>query len=519
MNDINNNLEITTSNSKFKFSLKDLIFKHWSGQYPLVYSYWIISWFGSFFVYLSLNALALLFDEHGDSLTYTAWGLLISVIGISCYQLWMVVGTWRSATNYKNTHIRKFWGNLAKVIIVFSCLQYANAVFTNFIPSVNVTSIYLLGGDTLPELKTEIIDDGKTLKIEGVFSNGSYSKIKKILSNNTQVKRLYLDSNGGRLKEVTLTVKLTQQYKLDTYVEENCQSFCTVVFLAGNRRYATPSAKLGFHSPALVEDKELGAKIGLKDESIALYQSFNLPQEFIDKIFVTDNSNMWFPPFQYLLDLGIVNKISAGGDSSVVSKKWGKTKESIIEYLNRDDFFKKVNSKFPGFFEDVALATLPLLQQGKPDNEVFTAMRLKAQPLMIKAVSNSNQSIRLKFASLGKDESEAVSKFGGEICYKFLTSQLDITKILSPEMVNRELKIYDEALDSKFVKPVNYSNSAVDAVFADLFAKIDPSEVAALAKPDINNGNLNCLSIVSLYKVINSLSPSKQDIIIYEMFK
>jgi len=519
MTDIHNNVEIDTTSKYFKFNLKDLILQHWSGNYPLVYSYWIVCWFGAIFVYLLLTGLTYLIDEYGESLTYTAWGILIWAISFFCYQIWMAVGTWRSATNYKNTSGKKFWGILAKVVIIFSCIQFANLFSTNIIPYINVTRIYLLGGDTIPEVKTEIIDEGKTLKISGVFSNGSYKKIKAILSNNKEFKRLYLNSNGGRLKESTLIVKIIQQYKLDTYVEETCLSFCTLVFLAGDKRYATPNAKLGFHSPALIEDKELGLKTGIKDESFALYQTFNLPQEFIDKIFATDNENMWYPSFQYLMDIGVVNRMTGGGESNVSGKKFGKTKESIIEYLNSEDFFKKVNTKFPGFFEEVASSALPLLLQGKPDNEVFTAIRLKAQPLMMKAVANSNQKIRLKFASLGRDESEAIAKYGGEICYKFLKAQIDITKVLTAEMVSREIKIYDEALDSEFVKPTNYSKSAVEAVFAEISTKMDPAEVSALDKPDIKNGDLNCFALVSFYKAINAVSTQKQDIIIYELYK
>jgi len=397
----------------------------------------------------------------------------------------------------------------------FSQSEYNSLI----VPYISVTSIYLFGGDTLPELKVDVVDSGKTLNVEGAFGNGSYKKIKNILSQNKEVNRLYLDSLGGRLKEVTLIAKLTKEYKLDTYVEGKCLSFCTVIFLAGDKRYATPSAKLGFHSPALIENKELDVKNILKDDSIILYQSFNLPKEFIDKIFATDNSDMWYPPFQYLIDIGVVNQITLGGDSNVAGLKFGTTKESIIKYMDSVEFFRKVNSKFPHFYEEVSDSILPLLKQGKTDSEVFTAMRQKAQPLMIKAVSNSNQKIRLQFVMLGLEESQAIAKFGGETCYKFLTSQVDVTKVFPDEIVKKELKIYDEALNAKLEIPLNYSEKAAESIFTEIFTQIDSKEVSALMKPSIENGNLNCSSSISLYKAINSLSPSKQDIVIYEMFK
>lgn len=296
-------------------------------------------------------------------------------------------------------------------------------------------------------------------------------------------------------------------------------SFCTVIFLAGNKRYATPTAKLGFHSPALIENQNLGEKTGLIETSIALYKSCKLPSEFIDKIFATDNSTMWFPPFQYLVDIGVVNQISSGGESEVAGKKLGKTKESVIAYLRTEDFFRKVNSKFPSFFEDVAASAVPLLEQGKSDNEVFSAIRQKSVPMMLKAVSNSNRDIRLRFGSLGLEQSKEIAKLGGDICYKFLMSQLDISKVLPAELVKKELKIYEDALDSEFIPPANYSESAANLVFDEIFSLMAQDEVQALNEPNIKNGGVTCSAMISYYKAMNSLSQSKRDLIIFQMAK
>ena len=492
--------------------------KYWNGEYSLAFSYWVIGLIFSALVVVSISYVTDFIDTQGSSLTYSAWAIVFYAIAVLAYQVWFVVGAWRSATRYNISSLKTpIWGNVAKFAIVISCIQCFTLISNNIYPSLKVSYIFLLGGDEFKEVELEVIDDGRTLKINGIFGNNSFKKIEKYLNENSNVKRLYLNSNGGRLKEVTLITNLLQTKKLETYVEDKCLSFCTVVFLAGDKRFATPTAQLGFHAPVLKGAEEFMSK-ELSSQSKDLYSTFNLPDDFVKKIFATPNTEMWYPSFQYLVDIGVVNEISTGGESTIISKGFGKTKSEIAEYLAKVELFKKIDNKFPNFLNDMAEAALPLVKQNKSDAEVFNAIRLIAHGYLAKAVANSNTEIRIKYLSYVYEQAKAISKFGSEICYKYMQAQLDITKILQKDFVNKELEIFDEALESKFEMPKNYSKNKYEELMKIIGGKLSNDDLNALQNPDVKNGIKNCSASVNFYNEINLLNNYDKDIVIYAMF-
>jgi hypothetical protein len=498
--------------------MKKFFKKYWNGEYSLAFSYWVVGLIFSAMVMFSISYWTDFIDTHGNSLTYSAWAIVFYAVGILIYQVWFTVGAWRSATRYNVESIKTpIWGNVAKFAIVISCFQ-CFALFSNTVyPSIKASYVFLLGGDEFKEVALEIIDEGKTLKINGIFGNNSFNKIQKYLNENESVKRLYLNSNGGRLKEVTLITSLIKVKKLDTYVEDNCLSFCTVVFLAGEKRFATPTSKIGFHAPVLRGAEEFMSK-ELNQQSKDLYDTFNLPHDFVEKIFATPNTEMWYPSFQYLVEIGVVNKISTGGESTIVSKGFGKSKSEIKEYLSKVDLFKKIDNKFPNFLEDMAVAALPLIEQNKSDAEVFNAIRLIAHGYLAKAVANSNTEIRIKYLSYVYEQAKAISKLGSDICFKYMQSQLDITKVLPIEFVKKELDIFDEALESKFELPRGYSKNKYESLMQVVGSKLTSQELNALQNPDVKNGLSNCSAGVNFYKEINMLNGNDKDLVIYAMF-
>ena len=493
--------------------------KHWNGEYSLAVSYWGIGVILGVISVTLFSICSSYVDVYGESLTYTSWSILLLTLLMVGYQIWFVVGTWRSADKYSSQlQLKTNWGAFAKFGIVISCMQFAGMAQRDLYPSINSSYMFLLGGDSFPELKVELVDDGKTLKIDGFFGNGSYKKIKNTVDENISVKRLYLTSNGGRLKEVKLISNLMRQRHLDSYVENECLSFCTVVFLSGDKRYATPNSKLGFHSAKLIGAGDWN-KIEMDVATVDLYKSLNLPNEFIKKILDTPFSEMWYPEFSYLLNSGVVNEITTGGDLFVTAKYLGKTKEEIVTYLKQVDLFRKIDIKFNGALEEMAVAALPLINANKSDSEIYTAMRIKAQPYLLKSVANSNEELRGKFSKFAVMQTQEVAKYGADFCIKYLQSQLDISKVLPQKMIQLELQLYEEGLDTPFVKPVNYSDANVNKMWDAIGSKVGYEKVNVITNLSIKNGDLTCAAMVDFYKAIDTLPHQQRDIAIYEMYK
>ena len=79
--------------------------------------------------------------------------------------------------------------------------------------------------------------------------------------------------------------------KLDTYVGRMCASACTIAFLAGHQRFATETARLGFHQAH-------GPGLSIADSNRMLqvaYQDYSLPPGFIAHVLRTPPQDFGSP--------------------------------------------------------------------------------------------------------------------------------------------------------------------------------------------------------------------------------
>jgi hypothetical protein len=68
------------------------------------------------------------------------------------------------------------------------------------------------------------------------------------LSGHPDVRQIRLDSGGGLLDEAEDAARLIHTQHLDTVVNANCSSTCTVIFVAGIHRQLGANGQLGFHA-------------------------------------------------------------------------------------------------------------------------------------------------------------------------------------------------------------------------------------------------------------------------------
>jgi ATP-dependent protease ClpP protease subunit len=456
-------------------------------------------------------------EALSTSLTATAWILFIFYILQFTLLTWSYVGTWRSASKYSADKKPIAWSILAKFAIVSGVIQISSAFVIQEAPILKVFSPYLLGADAKQLIKIDVLDEGRTLKLSGMFGNGSYNVVKKSLDTNPEIKKIYLDSNGGLYKEVSLIAETILTKRIDTYVEDKCLSFCTIVFLAGYNRYGTPTAIFGFHAPSLKGASQLDDE--LNTDSKKLYSKLRVPKEFINKIYATPNSDMWYPSYKELQDAGIVNRLLLGGESNTISKSFNKPRSELRNALASDKLFNAYEIKFPGFLDKVLDISIPMVRQGKSDDEILNAIRGYAATLQTKAIAMSTPEIRARFVKLGVKQAKEVSKYGGEACYKLLMSTINIYKVFPKEMVNEEIALTTDALSSSFVKPQNYSQGAFDSITPSLFSSMTPAEVSAISEPNQNQVQSTCPALIKFYEALDKLPSQNKDIAVYGLLK
>lgn len=166
-----------------------------------------------------------------------------------------------------------------------------------------------LGGAAGAE-PARLLDDGITAAFHGPVTFESAALLLRLLQAQPQVSRLRLDSEGGYLVPALRLAALLQPLRLATYVEGECLSACTLLFLSGRERILA-GGSLGFHrgwqegetveSPA-TQDSNRAMRRRLLQRGVAA--------AFVERVLATPGEAMWYPSAQELLDGGVVTALS-----------------------------------------------------------------------------------------------------------------------------------------------------------------------------------------------------------------
>ena len=167
-------------------------------------------------------------------------------------------------------------------------------------------------------------------------SNGSFGIIfediddfKMLLEQNLDITKVSLTSYGGFVEAAYEIADLILDYNLDTHLEGDCESACTILFLAGNKRTSKEDSKLGFHQTSYSEESAKEEYESMKDEmnfnspfayaawvledtqemilnDLYFYQGIGMSLDFFIKTLEAPSDEMWYPDHSYLREEGII---------------------------------------------------------------------------------------------------------------------------------------------------------------------------------------------------------------------
>ena len=170
----------------------------------------------------------------------------------------------------------------------------------------------ILHGEKEPDdsvFTVALSDDGRFLKVEGDIELGAYRKFKRVFEGAKSVKSIWLDSGGGLVLEAFLIAALVREAKLDTYVESNCASACTLIMASGVNRTAYARAKIGFHN-SIDLDKKGNPVTGRAErkanaepdfmQAAAFYRA-GIDPAFVDRALATPNRDIWEPSHKEMI--------------------------------------------------------------------------------------------------------------------------------------------------------------------------------------------------------------------------
>ena len=140
-------------------------------------------------------------------------------------------------------------------------------------------------------------DDKLSLTFKGTIAFGLTKRATELIVENPQLVGVRLTSNGGHIYEARGFANLIREHGLNTKVQGDCSSACTLVFVAGTHRSLSPGGRLGFHSYALEFGPAL-PNLDLEKEQNKdreFFRSQGINESFLIQMFDEPNTELWYP--------------------------------------------------------------------------------------------------------------------------------------------------------------------------------------------------------------------------------
>lgn len=290
------------------------ILKHWSGDLPLFWSFWIN---------LVLIRFVILYLDRLTRPPFVpdAEAAIAATIGffVVCQMVilpWQVVGVLRCCDRHLATLNSIVWVWGAQFGVAASLILTLISVYFG-VQSLLVEHLGLFG-DAAPEraraenYTLTTTDGGRLIRLRGDFDFGITRDLEALLREHRAVAGVELDSDGGQIYEGRGVARLIMARGLDSQVLGTCKSACVTAFMGGATRTLGANGRLGFHQYRL--DAEFANPLvdtaAEQEKDRRFLAERGVDAEFLRRVFDRPHNEIWFPSPAELLAAGIVHRVA-----------------------------------------------------------------------------------------------------------------------------------------------------------------------------------------------------------------
>lgn len=283
---------------------------HWRGAHGLAWSFWIN------LVLIRVLVLVLqewLRPEKGqDFHENQVLVLLLALFFHGVLFVWQAVGVIRASEVHIRTsgYMAPVWGSqLVLVVAFFWVMTYALDAWQMTLPVPDNLRIQSdLEAERTAKYSIEPTSDGRSLTLTGSLELGITGHLKNQLRAYPNVEQIVLTSIGGNIYEARGLSNTIRQNGLNTLVLSECSSACTTVFIGGINRQLASGGKLGFHQYRIDADYAVlnADTLGEQDRDRAVFLQSGVAVWFIEIMFDSQASEMWYPELSELIDAHVV---------------------------------------------------------------------------------------------------------------------------------------------------------------------------------------------------------------------
>ncbi|HEV8689670.1 MAG TPA: hypothetical protein VGQ91_05190 [Ideonella sp.] len=282
------------------------VMKHLLGEYSLARSYWLHTVFiGWGVATLSAWTLRHVISEQSP-MRHLALALLTLQATALLIWLWSVTGTWMAA-------LRRLFMGGGRLWAVLAMLTLGTAIWATigeawqWRPDLEELWTVARGGQPSPSFRLERQADGRTLAFRGGINEGAAAALEAEIAAAPKLTTLLLDSPGGWIREGQRMAEVVRRHRLNTRVEQECYSSCTIVLLGGLNRSAGPRAQIGFH-----RGRPMGhtrrSHAPVRAEESAVFTAAGLDEAFVQRILATPSDTIWVPSHEELVTARVLTR-------------------------------------------------------------------------------------------------------------------------------------------------------------------------------------------------------------------
>lgn len=513
--DVSDVLASTSTQPASHATSSNYFVRHWRGELSLPVSYWINgSLLGIVVLVLFLLVAEAVKEWTLRSTAFTMLGLWYLLILIT---IWSIVGIMRSAVQHPRRGGSSGWALTAQIFTVLGAISFAGRLVTEIGPQMREFASIAFNYDSLKRVNATVASNGQSLVLHGTFGTGSYDYVSQILAAAPAVRTIVLDSVGGRLREAEQLAALVRERELNTYVEGQCLSACTYVFIAGQDRAATPNAKIGFHRPSFAgtSDHEFGL-----NEMLSYYRTAGISEPFLTRIQDTASDDMWYPTRDELIENGVLNRISLGGETASLSSKVRSRSELVLSFRSIP-LISAIEERFPGTVDRAVDAAWAAYENGANDSEIASAGRAiisKIYPQLLKTADDAGLD---GFLNLMIHQLSAARDLGPKACAMFLDSKLDVTKVFPSELIKEEMNWGLAQLNAQPLRRAAIAQAQFEAALAPLTETLDESILQVIAAPEdfIDQPKRRCDAMLAFYEAVAAQPARPRSVLLRGMFQ
>jgi ATP-dependent protease ClpP protease subunit len=338
--------------------------KHWRGELSLATSFWL-NMFLLNIVFSAPMVLLMSPPEYLRTDNIMLFALLYLLLHLFAIYPWQVIGTWRSANNHILNHQRKFWARFTQVLLVLGLLSTIVQTVVNA-PVYSEMFKFATRQSGFNEYTVAMTADGKRVYFKGYIGPGSPQAITKLLKANPAAEGIILDSPGGLVKEAMVISRIVKRHLLNTYTLDSCVSACTIIFIAGEKRYVGESANLGFHGFSSVFDGAVADYSNEQDqrETANLYREAGVSETFIEHMFSASKNDMWYPAFAELMENSVVHGETSTVEIAADNKHGTTDKQEIEGFLLEHEAYRLIKQYEPVLYQELLVKMENLLNNG-----------------------------------------------------------------------------------------------------------------------------------------------------------